>query len=221
MKNILITILLCMSLTIYSQSGTKLSNEQYMQISEKLRKYYDEYEKPSPKAVREAKFNDYVNEVNPNLSTSDRKKAFQIVDAYIRASQGEKIDFRLEKEQKNQLENLLKETRQKKEMGIKALNGKLTEIRNMSYTEYKNYVTDNGAIPLPENDIRKSYNQMHASDEKKVKEVPVTNKMDQFKAIDVLQNPKNYSYEEFKSAILFLKPNTSEEDIKKAWDSSK
>ena len=221
MKKFLIVALLLVSFKNFSQINSNLSKEQYLHISEKLRKYFKEYENPSPQAVREAKFNDYVNEVNPSLSKSGRKKAFQIVDAYIRASQGEKINTGLNKKQKMEIENLLMETQRKKQNGMRALNGKLNEIRNMSYPEYKNYVTGNGNIPLPENDIRKSYNQMHASGGKKIEETPGKNKMDSFQALDIIRHPEKYSYSQYKSAFLFIQPDISEEQIKEAWNKAK
>jgi hypothetical protein len=60
---------------------------------------------------------------------------------------------------------------------------------------------------------------MHKDDGKQVSTAVIdtgdNEKMSQIKAIDVLRNPKNYK--EFRQAILTLKPNMPEEEIRKAW----
>ena len=93
---------------------------------------------------------------------------------------------------------------------------KVQSIQEMSYEQYKNYITKNGSIPLPEQEIQKAFNQMHQKDGKQVT-VTKSNKMDAIKAVDVLQNPKKYDYATFKKALLFIKPTLSEQEIQKAW----
>jgi hypothetical protein len=92
----------------------------------------------------------------------------------------------------------------------------------MSYAEYKAFVTQNGQIPLPESDIQKAYNALHKNDGKQVKISPQTiQPMNYVQAIDILRNPKKYTYKEFSAALHFIKPEVTEVEIKKAWKKSK
>ncbi len=179
--------------------------------------YFKQYDPLAPESVRKAKFNEIINKENPNLSKEDRNRAYTIVDAYIRADKGNDLtEYQLQKSDINFIENLYNDANKLKEKGLQAMYNKVQSIQEMSYEQYKNYITKNGSIPLPEQEIQKAFNQMHQKDGKQVT-VTKSNKMDAIKAVDVLQNPKKYDYATFKKALLFIKPNLSEQEIQKAW----
>jgi len=212
-------IVILFSAGMLGQNNTTLNHEQTMLVAKKLMKYYNQYENGAPIALKKAKFNEYVDEVNPNLSPEDRKKSFAIVDAYISASKGKKIDLNLTPEQEQELSKMLAEAQQKEQEGMQAMLVKVQEIKNMSYAEYKKFVTHNGQITLPESDIQKAYNQMHKNDGKQVKLTKKKSKIDNpVMAIDIVQHPEKHNYQEFKAAMKFLKPDISQEEIQKIWN---
>jgi len=221
-KTIIILIFLLSAGIITAQNNDKpLSNEQALSAAKKLMEFDEQFDNGAPESLKKAKFNEFVDEVNPELSEEDRKKAYDVVNWYIKASKGQKTDIQLNEEQQKQLEQMLNETEQKKEAGMQVLNAKMQELKNMSYSEYKNYVTQNGEIYLPENEIQKAYNQLHKDDGKQVKLTPVNKtKIDNpMTAIDIIEHPEKHTYNEFRSAMKFLDPDINEEDIKKVWNS--
>jgi len=225
MKGLFTLIMIILfSASMPGQNNAPLNHKQTMLVAKKLMKYYDQYENGAPIAVKKAKFNEYVDEVNPNLSPEDREKSFAVVDAYISASKGKKIDINLTPEQEQKLSKMLTETQQKKQEGMQAMLGKVQDIKNMSYAEYKKFVTQNGQIPLPETDIQKAYNQMHQNDGKKVKvtaKTTITKIDNPVVAIEIVRHPKKHTYQEFKIAMKYLKPDISEEEIQKIWNKNK
>ncbi len=224
MKQLLFIFIILVFNTLNAQNTSKLSFKQTMVVAQKLMKYYNQYENGASESVKIAKFNEYINQVNPNLSQADRKKAFRIVNAYIESSKGKTIDMQLTQEQKQQVERMLQETAQKKQEGMHAMHEKMQDIKNMSYSEYKNFATQNGQIPLPEADIQKAYNQMHQNDGKKVKvtaKTTITKIDNPVVAIEIVRHPKKHTYQEFKIAMKYLKPDISEEEIQKIWNKNK
>ena len=179
--------------------------------------YFDEYNPLAPEAVRKAKFNKVVNKENPNLSKADREKVFKIVDAYIRADKGLDSGIRISDQDKQMIQNMLNDTRQQKDKGMQAMIGKVARYKSMSYSEFKNFITQNGQLSAKEADIKKAYNQMHkndgkaltitAQDKQKAKQLTI------IEAADILQNPNKHSYNEFKAAMKLLKPDISDKDI--------
>ncbi len=181
--------------------------------------YFKDYDPLAPISHRKARFNHIVDQENPNLSKSDRERAFKIVDAYIRADKGLPVDYKISDKDKKSMEELLGDAQQKQADGMKTMKGEVYRIKNMSYSEYKNFVSQNGQIPYKESDIQKSYNKLHQNDGKQVKvTADKPQPMNYIQAIDILRNPKKHSYDEFSKAMRFIKPEISDEDIKKAWE---
>ena len=223
-KTIIILILLLQAGIAMAQNNDhQLSNEQAMLAAKKLMEFDEQFDNGAPESLKKAKFDEFVDELNPELSKEDRKKAYDVVNWYIKASKGQKADIPLNEGQQKQIEQMLKDTEQQKQSGMQALHTKVQELKNMSYSEYKNYVTDNGNIYLPEDEIQKAYNQMHKNDGRQVQVTPVDKtKIDNpVIAMDIVQHPEKHSYSEFKTALKFLDPDISEDDIKKAWNSKK
>jgi len=218
---IILIILLQTGIATAQNNDHQLSNEQAMIAAKKLIDFDEQFDNGAPESLKKAKFNEFVNQLYPEMSGKDREKAYSVVNWYIKASKGQKIDISLSEEQQKQIEQMLKEAEQKQLEGLQAMYGKVAEIKKMSYAEFKNYVTNNGETYLPENEIQKAYNQIHKSDGKQVKVTPVNKtKIDNpVMAIDIIQNKDKHTYQEYKAAFKLLKPDMSDEDIKKAWNS--
>jgi len=225
MKKVILLILIAISINM--SLAQQPSSVHKTSLGEMLKAYEDyskEYDPLAPISVRKARFNDIVNKENPALSKSDRDKAFSIVDAYIRADKGLPIETKISEKDKKEIENMLAEANRKKEVGMNALKGEVNRYKKMSYSEYKTFITQNGQIALPEKEIRKAYNNLHKDDGKQVsvngnyKKTTVQNQME---AIDILRHPEKHTYSEFQSAFLFLKPDTPETEIRKAWENKR
>jgi len=215
----IVIILLKISLLNAQNNDKQLNYEQSIQAAKTLMEFDKQFDNGAPESLKKAKFNEFVNQLNPEMSKEDRDKAYTIVNWYIKASKGQKVDIHISEEQQTQLEQMLNQTKPQKETGIQAMYGKLAEVENISYTEYKNYITQNGEVPLPESDIQKAYNQMHQNDGKKVQVTTEnTSKMTPNKAIEIVQYPKNHTYSEFKKALKLLKPEITDEKIKEIWN---
>jgi len=220
-KTILLLILLLQAgITMAQNNDRQLSNEQAMTAAKKLMELDEQFDNGAPESLKKAKFDEFVDELNPELSKEDRKKAYDVVNWYIKASKGQKADIHLSEEQQQQVEQMLEEAQQKKEAGLQAVSGQMQALKKMSYAGFKAYVTQNGDILLPEADIQKAYNQLHQNDGKQVKVTPANKaKIDNpVTAIDIIEHPEKHTYSEFKSAMKFLDPNMSEEDIKNMWN---
>ena len=224
-KTIIILILLLQAGIAMAQNNDhQLSNEQAILAAKKLMEFDEQFDNGAPESLKKAKFDEFVDELSPELSKEDRKKAYDVVNWYIKASKGQKTEIHLSEEQQKQIEQMLKDAERKKQAGLQAAMGKVQELKNMSYSEFKAYISQNGEIPLPEADIQKAYNQLHKDDGKHVKitKQPVRNKIDNpIVAINIINNPDKHSYQEFKMALKFLKPEISEEDIQKIWKKTK
>ena len=220
MKNILILFTLLFLGQIQAQQP-QINQNNVQDIVRAYIDYFDEYDPLAPEAVRKAKFNKVVNKENPNLSKANREKAFKIVDAYIRADKGLDPGIRISDQDKQMIQNMLNDARQQKDKGMQAMIGEVNRIQNMSYSEYKNFVTQNGQVPLKEIDIKKAYNQMHKNDGKAVaiteQDKQKAKQLTIVEAVDIIQNPDKHSYNEFKAAMKLIQPNVSDKDIQKTW----
>jgi len=223
MKNFLVILSFIFVCNIQAQQQPILQEDIKDMLSAYM-DYFKDYTPLAPKPVRKAKFNKIVNKQNPNLSQVDRERAFKIVDAYIRADQGLDHGIEISDKDKQLIKNMLTEAERQKQTAMNAMLGEVNRYKQMSYSEYKAFVTQNGQVYLPEIEIQKAYNNLHKHDGKQVvvtKKSKKTKVQSQMEAIDILQHPKKYTYPEFRSAILFLKPNTEEEEIRKIWESKK
>ncbi len=183
--------------------------------------YFKEYDPLAPEPVRKVKFNKIVDKQNSHLSQADREKAFKIVDAYIRADKGLNTDYKISEKDKQLISNLFASAEKQKEQGMQAMMSEVARYKNMSYSEFKNFITRNGQIPVKEADIKNTYNQMHKTDSKSVtvtaQDKQKTKQLTIIEAVDILQNPNKYNYTEFKAAMKLVQLNVSDEDIQKAW----
>jgi len=225
MKKVILLILIGISINMsLAQQPSSILETNLGEMLKAYEDYFKEYDPLAPISVRRTRFNDIVNKENPNLSKSDREKAFSIVDAYIRADKGLPVETKISEQDQKEIENMLAEAKEKKEVGVKAMMGEVNRYKKMSYSEYKTFITQNGQILLDEIEIRKAYNAMHKNDGKQVpingnfKKTKVQNQME---AVDILQHPEKHTYAEFRSAILFLKPDIPETEIRKIWESKK
>lgn len=193
----------------------------YVKAMLHLDKKYDQHK---TKAARRKAFDSVVaNMPDGDKATEDDKaKAFKIVDAYISASKGKKVAVKVSDKDKKDIEKILTDANQKKTTGMQAMQGEAERIKSMSYSEYKAFVSQNGQIPFKESDIQKAFNDLHKDDGKQVAITPdAPQPMNYIQAIDILNNPKEHTYQEFKTAVLYLKPNLTEPEIQKMWHKSK
>ena len=219
--SVLFLITVLFNLHIFAQ------NKDFINVQNQVKSlmdYFDEYDPIAPESVRKASFNNYINKVNPNLSNTDRKKAYKIVNAYILADKGQNVNIDVFKEDQKIIENLLQNSERKKQLGEKAMFGEFSRIKQLSYLQYKAFITQNGQVPLEESDIRKAYNTMHKKDGKEVainvKTAPKTSMEKQIQAFNILQNPHKHTFKEFRNAMLYLKPSLSKTEIQEAWKKS-
>jgi hypothetical protein len=223
MKNLILYIIFILLpfLTTQAQNNPQqLSQEQIQTVVRKLMKFYDQYDNGAPESLKKAKFNEYVNEVNSTLSEADRNKAYTIVNAYIMADKGQSGGLNIPDEKAAELEKMLQNAHDKQQQGLEATYQKVAQIKQMSYSEYHNFVTQNGKIYIDENEIRQAYNKMHKNDNKKVelqKETSPTQITNAVQAIDIINHPDKHTFAEFKAAMKFLKPDVTDEDINKVW----
>ena len=209
----------------FAQSPQKVNKENLQDYLSAYMDYFQDYDPLAPEPVRKAKFNKIVDKENPRLSKADREKAFKIIDAYIRADQGLDPRYRISEKDKQLIKDMFADAEKQKEKGMQAMLGELGRYRNMSYGEFKNFITQNGQIPYKETEIKKAYNQMHKNDGKQVTITPEdeqkSKQMNQIEAIDILREPKKHSFDEFKAAMKLLKPDISDEEIQKNWKKSR
>ena len=214
-KLILILSLLILGKT---QAQQTIDKANFQDVVHAYMDYFQGYDPLAPESVRKARFNAIVNKENPNLSQTDRERAFKIVDAYIRADKGLDSDFKISDEDKQLIENMWSDAERQKQKGVRAMNEEINRYKSMSYNGYKAFITQNGSLGLPENEIQKAYNAMHKTDGKQVSITQKnTLKLDMVQAIDILREANKHTYQEFKAAMLVIKPDISEEEIQKAW----
>jgi type III secretory pathway component EscR len=203
-----------------------LSEKQVSMLVQKMMQFYQQYDKGAPESLKKAKFNEYVNQVNPALSEEEREQAYVIVNAYIMADKGEAVDLGITDEEKQELQGMFEQAAEQQQTGNEAAMQKVAELKQMTYNEYRDYVTQNGQLYIDENEIRKAYNAMHSDDkqrqvaleEQEGKPVKVDNTV---QAIDIVNNPGKYTYEEFRQAVKFLKPQATDEEINQIWSQRK
>ncbi len=220
---IIIIILLQAAITKAQNNNNQLNPEQTMQAVQILISFDEQFDNGAPESLKKAKFNEFVNQLYPEMSTEDREKAYKVVNWYIKASKAQKTSINTNADWQKQMEAMINEADDKKEQGMQALNVQIQKLKNMSYSEYKSYVTNNGEIYLPENEIQQAYNQMHKNDGKQVPVTPVdkTKITNPIQAIEIIEHPEKHTYNEFKSAMRFLSPDISDEEIKHTWDKLK
>ena len=219
MKNI--SLFLLLFFTYYGYAQQSISQDDLNDVFTAYMDYFKEYDPLAPEPIRIARFNKIVDQENPNLSQTDRKKAFKIVDAYIRADKGMDTEYKISEEDKQLIKNMWTDAENQKEKGMQAMMGEVARYQNMSYSEFKQFITQNGQIPYHETDIKKAYNQMHKNDGKAVtitaEDKQKSKQLNMVEAYDILQEPNKHSYNEFKAALKLLKPGISEEEIQSAW----
>ena len=220
MKIFIIIFSLFFTVQIQAQQ-TQINQDNLQDVLSTYMDYFKEYDPLAPEPVRRAKFNKIINKQNPNLSQADREKAFKIVDAYIRADKGLDTNYKISDKDKQLIQNMFADTEKQKEQGMQAMMGEVTRYQNMSYSEFKGFITQNGQIPVKEADIKKAYNQMHKNDGKAVtitpKDKEKSKQLNQIEAIDILREPKKHTFTEFKAAMKLLKPEVSDDDIQSEW----
>ncbi len=222
MKKVISVLMIFLSFGVINaqNENSQLNYNEVTEIVKILIDFDEQFDNGAPESLKKAKFDEFVDKLHPEMIKADRKKAYSIVNWYIKASKGQRTEIPLSDEQVQEVEQMLHDTENKKQMGMEAMLGKLHEVQNMSYGEYKNYVTNNGDIYLPEAEIQKAYNKMHKNDGRQVK---VTEKKESTKidnpiiAISIIDNPDKHTYQEFRAAILYLDANVPEEKIKQAW----
>ncbi len=203
------------------QAQQPINQDNLQDVLSAYMDYFKGYDPLAPEATRKARFNKVVDKENPNLSQADRERAFKIVDAYIRADKGLDTEYKISDKDKQLIKEMLDDAEKQKQKGMQAMMGEVNRIQNMSYEDYKNFVTQNGQLPLKEAEIKKAYNQMHKNDGKAVSITPVdaqkSKQLNQMEAIDILREPNKHTFGEFKAAMKLLKPEMSDEDIQKNW----
>lgn len=244
-KQVLIPILLIgISINVLAQDVPQIpsagSIDSLKTTVKKLINYYDSYENGSPESLKKAKYNDAVDEMSGGTATQkDKNDAYKIIDAYIKADTkkstdtgGDSNDTDADSDQdsgidlginQQEMEDMANDAQQQAEQGQQFAEEAVNNLMNMSYAEYESYILVMNPL-LCRKDIQKSYNQMHQNDGKHVSVDPncEESKMQkQMKAIDILNHPKEHTYSQYRSAILFLSPNTSESEIRAAWNKSK
>jgi len=222
--SVLIIFLSPISVINAQNDNSQLNFNEVSEIVKILIDFDEQFDNGAPESLKKAKFDEFVDKLYPEMNRDNRIKAYEVVNWYIKASKGQKTNIPLSDEQIQEVEQMLHDTENKKQLGMETMLGKLQEVQNMSYGEYKKYVTNNGDIYLPEAEIQKAYNQMHKNDGKQVK-VTEKKESDQIDnpiiAISIIDNPGKHTYAEFRAAILYLDPNMPEEKIKKAWKDGK
>ncbi len=215
MKNIILlfTIFLSGFLATNAQipDSLKLKGNELKQI-QSLFDYYETYEKNTSEKEKKDALNEFIDDTGGTVSDKEREDAFKIIDAYISADKDNSVkptDINVDVNEVSEIEKQAEEH----------FNDAKNQLMNMSYPEYSEFIIK--ASPLyTEKEIKESYNALHKNDGKHVNIVAGDNKkteeMKQVDALLILENPKNY--QEFRAAILFLKPDAKEDEIRKAWD---
>ncbi len=218
MKKVLFFIFIGLLMQIsFAQQPQEVDKQNFKDVVQAYMDYFQEYDPLAPESVRKAKFNEIVNKENPNLSLSDREKAYTIVDAYIRADKGLETTIEISDDDQKFIENLLTDAENQKQAGMQAMISEVNRYKNMSYAEYKASVTQNGQIPLPESEVQKAFNVMHKEDGKQVQVTTDSPKMDIVQAIDIINKPATHTFSEFRAAMLFINKDIPDDEIKKAW----
>ncbi len=219
MKYKVIVAFLFLMYSGFAQDPVRQENLQ--DIIRAYMEYFDEYDPMAPEQIRKAQFNKVIDQENPDLSPEDRQKAFKIVDAYIRADKGLDPGLEISEEDRQTIKELWEDAEKKKETGIQAMLGEVARYQNMSYDEFKQFITQNGQIPYHEADLKKAYNEMHRNDGKQVEITPEDmqekHQMNELEAVDVIREPDKHTYDEFRTAMKVLKPGLSEEEIQQYW----
>ena len=215
MKNIilLLTIIFSGFLATNAQipDSLKLKGNELKQI-QSLFDYYETYDENTTEKEKKDALNKFIDDTGGTVTDKEREDAFKIIDTYISADKDNSVkptDINVDVNEVLEIEKQAEEH----------FNDAKNQLMNMSYPQYSEFIKK--ASPLyTEKEIKESYNALHKNDGKHVSIVPgdeeKTEQMKQVDAFYILENPKNY--QEFRSAILFLKPDAKEEEIRRAWD---
>jgi len=228
-KKLFLLFLLGLVIPLHAQSGDTTASresasndeENLACMSRTLRAFYAEYDGHlGPEPVRRAKFNAYVDCVDPSMSKEERDQAFRVVDAYIRGD-GEWLPEDKKREIRAILRQMNEQYRRDTTRGMEVVRNQTSRIRQMSYTEYAAYVRELNP-GFTDRQIAQSYNSLHQSDGRRVP-VPEENpeEMTQVKALEIATNPGDYDYPAVRRAFLFLDPKMKEDDIRKIWEEAR
>ena len=215
MKNIilLLTITLSGFLATNAQipDSLKLKGNELKQV-QSLFDYYETYEKNTSEKEKKDALNEFIDDTDATITDKEREDAFKIIDAYISADKDNSVkpvDINVDVNEVSEIEKQAEEH----------FNDAKNQLMNMSYPEYAEFIRKGSPLHT-EKELKESYNALHKNDGKHVSIVPgdeeKTEQMKQVDAFYILENPKNY--QEFRSAILVLKPDAKEDEIRKAWD---
>lgn len=184
----------------------------------KLMEFYDSYDDGSPESLKKAKYNNAIDEILEGTATqSDKDQAYKIIDAYIKGDKALEQKSDVQEPNDDDFDEYIENTEEAK-AAINYLNQQKGMLQNMSYSEFEDFVEKANPI-ANKSDIKKAFNVLHKSDEKKVSissgDEKMTEAQKQVWAFDILNNPKNY--EDFKKACRILDPNMAESKIENAW----
>lgn len=242
-NKIITSLILALGLSFYSiaqdNPTTDKPSSEDVKTTQKtigdLYNYYQQYEKTTTDGQKKNAFDEFVKNVDSDGSEKEKNDAFKIVDAYIKAdTRGENqsdnsegngnsdngTDLGIDQEE---IENIAEDAQQQAEQGQQAVEDAVNNLKEMSYTEFESYMMSINPL-LCKKDIQQTYNEMHQNDGREVtvdEDCEETKAQKQIKALNILQNPQNHTYLEFRGAILYFSPNTPESEIKEAWNKSK
>ncbi len=215
MKNkvIILIIILSSFFTMNAQvpDSLKLKGNELKQI-QSLFDYYETYEENTSEKEKKDALNKFIDDTDGTVTDKEREDAFKIIDAYISADKDDSVkpvDKKVDVQEISEIEKQAEEH----------FNDAKNQLMNMSYSEYAEFIRKGSPLHT-EKELKESYNALHKNDGKHVSIVSgdeeKTEQMKQVDAFLILENPKNY--QEFRAAILVLKPDVKEDEIRKAWD---
>ena len=213
MKNLMIIVLILTGSGIFAQvpDSLKLKGNELKQV-QSLFEYYETYDENTSEKEKKDALNKFIDDTGGTVTDKEREDAFDIIDAYISADKDNSVkpvDINVDVNEVSEIEKQAEEH----------FNGAKNQLMNMSYPEYAEFIRK-GSPLYTEKELKESYNALHKDDGKHVSIVlgdeEKTEQMKQVDAFLILENPKNY--QEFRAAILVLKSDAKEEEIRKAWD---
>jgi hypothetical protein len=223
MKTILIILLATFGFATISQAQTTPQVPQSLDSLQnkvmKLMQFYESYDDGSPESLKKAKYNDAINELfDGAASEKDKADAYPIIDAYIKGDKALEQNSEQKERSNNDFNEAIGNTDEAK-AAMNFVNQQASALQNMSYSEFEKYV-EKASPFVSKSEIKRAYNEMHKTDEKKVAVTPadeeMTDTQKQVWAFGILENPKNY--EEFRKACKILNPKFSDTEIRKVWE---
>ncbi len=215
MKNkvIILIIILSSFFTMNAQvpDSLKLKGNELKQI-QSLFDYYETYEENTSEKEKKDALNKFIDDTDGTVTDKEREDAFKIIDAYISADKDHSVKPVDKKVDVHEISEIEKQAEEH-------FNDAKNQLMNMSYSEYAEFIRKGSPLHT-EKELKESYNALHNNDGKHVSIVPgdeeKTEQMKQVDAFFILENPKNY--QEFRAAILVLKTDAKEDEIRKAWN---